>query len=289
LEKLTYCFIRKEFVNTPVLISGPSMAASPKLNDQKWLAWLKIIAGNKTIPDIYSWHQIGSWEQEPDTTIPSFNSMKAAHSLPEKPIDINEYAAKDEQNPANAVYYIAQLERHNLRGLRANWGSGSALHDFLANLVYKSNGVYYPNGEWQLYKYYAQMGGYRLATTASSDRRFDVFATQSGSVVKIIAGTRTVQAPYDIKVSGLQSLGLPEKGSVRVNVTRFDWNGDQGRMDAPTELGPSTFTYTSNTVRNTIYDTFEYNELTQYVAYHSSEPTKKLYRVCIPNHCLGVV
>jgi hypothetical protein len=196
--------------------------------------------------------------------------MKAVHKLPERPIDINEYAAKEEQNPANSVYYIAQLERHNLRGLRANWGSGRDLHDFLADLVHKgSDGAYHPNGEWQLYKYYAQMAGDRLATTASSDSRFDVFATKAGSVVKIIAGTRTILAPYDIKVFGLQSLGLPEKGNVRVNVTRFDWAGDRGRVDAPVELGQSVFAYTGNTVSCVFNDEVWSVELTDCVAHDS--------------------
>jgi hypothetical protein len=175
--------------------------------------------------------------------------MKAVHSLPDRPIDINEYADRPEQNPANSVYYIAQLERHNLRGLRANWGSKGALHDYLANLVFKhSNGTYYPNGEWQLYKYYAAMAGERLATTASSDRRFDVFATRAGDAVKIIAGTRSIHAPYSIEVSGLHSLGLPVQGTVRANVLRFDWKGDEGRVDAPVSLGITDFSYSSNKV-----------------------------------------
>ncbi|KAH8722904.1 glycoside hydrolase superfamily [Phaeosphaeriaceae sp. PMI808] len=239
-------FFRNELKST--LISGPSAANIPKIGDQKWLAWFKAIAGNNAIPDIYSWHQIGSWSKQPDQTLPDFNTMKAPYSLPNLPIDINEYAAKEEQNPANSVYYIAQLERHNMRGLRANWGSGSGLHDYLGNLVYKKNGVYYPNGEWHLYKYYAEMKGDRVATTASSDRQFDVFATKSGNQVNIIAGTRSIKAAYEIKVSGLQSLGLPASGSVRANVVRFDWAGDRGEIKAPVDLGSKTFTYTSNTL-----------------------------------------
>jgi hypothetical protein len=176
--------------------------------------------------------------------------MKAVHGLPDLPIDVNEYGDKLEQNPANSVYYIAQLERHHLRGLRANWGSKGALHDYLANLIYATNGTYYPNGEWQLYKYYSQMNGECLATTASPDKRFDVFATRHGSTIKIIAGTRTVHASYRIEVSGLQTLGLPASGVVRANVLRFDWRGDQGRVDAPVHLGLTTFSYTSNTVSN---------------------------------------
>jgi hypothetical protein len=164
--------------------------------------------------------------------MPDFNTMKAVHNLPDLPIDINEYADKAEQNPANSVYYIAQLERHNMRGLRANWGSKGDLHDFLANLVFKKDGTYHPNGEWQLYKYYAQMGGERFVTT-----------------VKIIAGTRTIHAPYEVKISGLKSLGLPAEGSVKVNVLRFDWAGEAGLVDGPVEVGQQEFKYTSDTVR----------------------------------------
>lgn len=224
------------------------MAASPKLDNSNWKSWLKTVADNKVVPNIWSWHQIGSWSREPDTVMPDFNKLKGAQNLPDLPIDINEYAAKEEQNPANSVYYIAQLERHNLRGLRANWGSGSGLHDYLANLVYKNNKGYYPNGEWQLYEYYANMTGNRVATTASSDLRFDVFATRSGSSVDIIAGTRSIHAPYDIKINGLQSLGLPADGSVKVTTTRFDWAGDKGQIDAPVSLGQSTLKYTGGSV-----------------------------------------
>ncbi|KAK2783120.1 hypothetical protein FQN52_000462 [Onygenales sp. PD_12] len=231
------------------LISGPSMAHSPKLNDTNWQEWMSAVSEGQAIPDRYSWHQIGDWEREPDTTIPDFDALRAQFGgLPEKPFDINEYAWPDEQNPANSVYYLAQLERHNARGLRANWGSGSELHDFMANLVYKSDDTYQPNGEWHLYNYYANMTGNRVATTASSDRLFDVFATTSDNSAKILAGTRTIQAAYDIAISGLSSLGLPEDGSVAVRTYRFDWNGAQGAVDSPVDLGCSEQAYSADTV-----------------------------------------
>ena len=208
------------------------------------------MSGNKTVPDHYSWHQIGSWEGQPDTTVPVFNSLRLTYNLPEKPIEVNEYAWPSEQNPANTVFYLAQFERHNIRALRANWGGGSALHDYMANLVYKyKNGTYYPNGEWQLYKYYAGMMGTRAATAASSDLLFDVFATVSGNcLAKIIAGTRTVQATYDIRVSGLSSLGLPTTGTVDVRIYRFDWASPTGQISAPVDLGWSKNTYSGDTV-----------------------------------------
>lgn len=175
--------------------------------------------------------------------------MKDIHNLPDLPIHVNEYAAKDEQTPACSVYYIAQLERHNVRGLRAHWGSTTGLHDVISNLIFRDEtGNYRPTGEWQLYKYYATMEGDRVATTASSDLVFDVYATKSENGTKIIAGTRNVQAPYDITISGLASLGLPESGSVKIQIYRFDHAGDQSEVGAPISLGANEVTYESGSV-----------------------------------------
>lgn len=205
------------------------------------------VAENDAAPDIYSWHQIGG--REPDSTIPDFNTLREQHSLPQRPIDINEYASLEEQNPANAVFYLAQLERYNLRGLRANWGGGAELHDFMANLVFRDESDnYLPNGEWYIYKYYAEMSGDKLQTTSSSDKLFDVFATSSGGNAKILAGTRTKQAPYEIQVSNLSSLGLPEQGSVSVHGQQFDWAGQQTDTGGPVDLGVNTYEYSDNTV-----------------------------------------
>lgn len=109
------------------------------------------MSGNNTVPDIYSWHQIGSWEREPDTTIPDLSTLLSSYRLPSRPIDVNEYAAPEEQNPANSVFYIAQCERNDALCLRANWGGGSELHDYMGNLVWKDDAdVYFPKGDWQL-------------------------------------------------------------------------------------------------------------------------------------------
>ncbi|KFY98856.1 hypothetical protein V498_01184 [Pseudogymnoascus sp. VKM F-4517 (FW-2822)] len=229
------------------LISGPAMAHSPSLTNSNWNTWLQAIADDDTVPDHYSWHQIGSWEREPDTTVPDFDTMREKYGLPERQIDVNEYAWPTEQNPANSVYFLAQFERHDIRALRSNWGGGSDLHNWMANLVWNTNGTYYPNGEWQLYNYYADMTGQRLATTASSDLQFDVFATKNDKIIKVIAGTRTIQSPYDISISGLSELGLAADGSIDVHTYRFDWTGPQGEINAPVDLGIQSYAYSSDT------------------------------------------
>ncbi|CAI6241493.1 unnamed protein product [Periconia digitata] len=231
-----------------VLISGPSTAHSPSLDSENWKAWMSAVAGNQTVPDIYSWHQIGEWEREPDSTVPDFNKLRADYGLPEKPIDVNEYGWNTEQNPANSVYYISQLERHNIRGLRSNWASGSDLHDYMGNLVAKKNGQYVPNGDWQLYKYYAEMVGERLETIAASDPQFDVFAVRERLVLKVIAGTRSLQRNGTITITGLESLGFASSDLIGVRRYRFDWNGPQAEVGKPVDLAFITYRFTEGTI-----------------------------------------
>lgn len=224
------------------------MANAPGLENENWLTWLPSVVGNNTVPDHYSWHQIGVWERSPDLNIPDFNTMLVNSGAPRRPIDNNEYAWPSEQNPANTVWYISQFERHEIRALRANWGSGSGLHNWMANLVYSTNGTYYPNGEWQVYKYYAGMTGERLVTTASADIQFDVFATRQGNSVKVLAGTRTVRAPYEISITNLTQTGLKADGNINVHVYQFDWDSPEGEIEGPVDLGLKSYTYNSDVV-----------------------------------------
>lgn len=224
------------------------MANAPGLQNENWLTWLPSIVGNDTVPDHYSWHQIGAWERCPDLNVPDFSTLLVTFDAPVRPIDNNEYAWPSEQNPANAAWYLSQMERHDIRALRANWGGGSDLHNWMANLVYSKNGVYYPNGEWQVYHYYAGMDGERLVTIASSDTQFDAFAIRQGDKVKILAGTRTIQAPYGIRVTNLSQIGLTADGSINVHVYRFDWNGPEGEIDGPVDLGTKSYSYSSDEV-----------------------------------------
>ncbi|KAK2609504.1 hypothetical protein N8I77_003001 [Diaporthe amygdali] len=243
--------IRAELPGT--LISGPSSANAPSLDLDTWSTWLNTIQTNDVVPDIYSWHQIGEWQREPDRVIPDFNTLLNRYNLPQRPIDNNEYAWPSEQNPGTSVFYLSQLERHNVRGLRANWGSGSDLHNFMADLVFKNtDGTYSPNGDWQAYRYYAQMDGDRVATVASADLKFDVFATISGNGVKILAGTRTVQSTYEIGISGMSRLGLPADGVVQVRTYRFDWAGTKAEVGPPVDLGLAEFQYSSDTLVITV-------------------------------------
>lgn len=228
-------------------ICGPSFANSPALDDEHWSSLLTTIAENDIVPDIYSWHHIGG--QAPDPAAADFASLLETHGLPERPIDVNEYAWPEQQNGAHTAWYISQLERNEMRGLRANWAMGPELHDFLANLVFKDGEEYKPTGEWYLYEYYAAMEGERAVSAASEDGLFDAFAVvQDDGTVKIIAGTASVVEPYEISVSGLSALGLEEEGEVEVRTIRFDYEGIDVDTGGPVDLGSETLAYSGDTV-----------------------------------------
>jgi len=238
------------------LLSGPSMASSARIpTSSKWTAWFELLSGpgNDTIPDIHSWHHLSDLDTSLDVTVPAFESLLAQYGLPpsDYDYDINEYAWPSEQNPAGSAWFIGQLERHDCRGLRAHWGSGTGLHDAMANIVYPlasgeaGQGVdgsnYKANGEWYVYNYYVTMSEgesvQRVKTTASQDEAFDVFGTINGGTVKLLAGTRSVAGEYAIQVNGLSATAA----SVSVRALRFDWAGPGADTGAPVDLGASTY------------------------------------------------
>ncbi|KAH7122116.1 glycoside hydrolase superfamily [Dactylonectria estremocensis] len=206
------------------------------------LNYLKYIARTNTIPDIYSWHLLNP-ERNVRESKEQFQSLLKKCKLPERPININEYAwvGNDEQSPAGAVFYISQLERHNAHGLHANWGSNGGLHDLMANVLVSGNGDYSPTGEWHVYSYYSkEMKGQRVATSPSDDELFEVYATRGGGAgsVKVLAAIRPVagKKTYDLSISGLSALKI--KGStVRVRTKRFDGPTRETAISGPVDLG----------------------------------------------------
>ncbi|KAI1026309.1 hypothetical protein LB503_012874 [Fusarium chuoi] len=243
--KRTYERIRKELPG--VQITGPSTTTPPTVDSEWYNNYLKFIAKTNTIPDFYSWHLLAT-DRNLRESKAQFDTLRKKYKLPECPININEYASWDgEQNPAGAVFYISQFERHNAHGLRANWASQGQLHDFLANLLVKnSDGDYSPAGEWHVYQYYNQvMKGNRVGTSPSDDELFEVYATRGGSAgtVKILAAIRPVagKKTYNLAITGLSAVKV--KGpTVRVRTYRFDGPHVSTAFGAPVDL--DTFKHT---------------------------------------------
>lgn len=174
------------------------------------------------------------------------------------PFVINEYGNIDQQFPGGAAWNIAQLERNNAPGLRANWRGDLELHDYMANLLGKksvwpnydfNDADYWPCREYPVYKYYnLQMTGHRVRTESTPDTIGDTYAVVDNHRVRILAGVRPSTGTWGIVLSGLSALGLPPSGNLPIQTLRFESGDLYDRIDGPTDLGYYTHPYTDDSL-----------------------------------------
>ena len=249
---------------TSVLLSGPASANEPLPSSTWWKNYLSYIASTNTIPDQYAWHMEGGGG-DMLSAYGGLNGLLKTYKLPMKPININEYATYPEQVPSGSAWWISQLERVNAIGLRGNWLSGWQLHDFMASLLgktgmpgsYSKTGTgYYPNGDYQVYKYYAtNMTGHRVGSLPSSDLKLDVYGTVGSDNVRLLTGVRPATGTWQLQVNKLSAVGLPTSGSLNIHTWGFTWADHYGKVDAPKDLGYYAHDYSGDTVTFPIYQT----------------------------------
>ncbi|EAW08790.1 glycoside hydrolase family 39 protein [Aspergillus clavatus NRRL 1] len=262
----TFHRFRSEFSNK-VQLSGPASAAEPLASSTWWQAWASFVARNNSIPDQYAWHMEGGGGDLLSTHAGLLHWQKT-YGLPSRPININEYAILTEEVPAGSAWWISQLERINAHGLRGNWLGGYQLHDFMASLLgktkvgadYDPTGTgYYPNGDYQVYKYYNQkMTGHRVGTLPSSDLKLDAYATVGeDGYARVLVGVRNTKGTWQLQLNKLSALGLPASGTLNVHTWGFPVGADvhYGRVDGPTDLGWNGHQYSGDSVTFPIYQT----------------------------------
>jgi len=221
------------------------------------------VKSNSSIPDQWVWHMEGGGG-DMESSYEVLQVLLKTYGLPNNPVNIDEYATYPEEVPSGAAWWISQLERINAIGLRGNWLSGYALHDFLASLLSKPNagtsaysataGGYFPTGEFQVYKYYnLNMTGYRVGTTPSADLILDTYATVGTSLVKVLCGARIQTGTWQITVNNLSAVGLATSGTLNIHTYEFYTNGYYAEVDAPKDLGWVAHTYSGNSVTFPIY------------------------------------
>ena len=213
-------------------ISGPSLAFRPKESNAFWTVWLSQIAGNKTIPDYYTYHLEGGLrdaDNDPQYTNASLAALLRKYGLPDRQVFINEYASSQEQVPGGYIWWISRLERYDFFGMLGNWLGGLQLHDLFGGLLTKTHNRgdykatdYAPAPGYPIYKYYNQnMTGLRAVTTGSTDRWFDTYATVGDDKVRILAGVKVNIGTWNVKVQGLSAVGY-KSGTVSVTKLSFD-------------------------------------------------------------------
>ncbi|GLI82281.1 hypothetical protein PoHVEF18_010712 [Penicillium ochrochloron] len=253
----TYHTFRDAFGIT-VQLSGPSSANSPTESNTWFQAWAQFVGSTQTVPDQYTWHMEGGGGDLVSSKA-GLDHWRGMYGLPERLININEYANLNEQVPAGSAWFISQLERINAYGCRGNWGWGQAdLHDYMAGLVGKTaGGTYYPNGDYQIYKYYYRnMTGHRVRTLPSSDLRLDAYATVDSNIARVLLGVRpTATGTWNLQLNSLSSIGLPSSGTLNIHTWGFFVASDihLGEVDGPVDLGTNAHSYSGDTLTLPIF------------------------------------
>ncbi|KAH7346990.1 glycoside hydrolase superfamily [Pyrenochaeta sp. MPI-SDFR-AT-0127] len=250
----TYAYLKRELPSVP--LAGPATAVGPASDNSVFNGWADFVARNGSVPDIYTWHDLDP-NRVPTVSANYFNDLKIRLGLPQRDIVVNEYLAYAEEGPGVVAWYLGQYERLNIRGLRANWAKGGenadTLHNLLANLLGPLNhaGPYYPNGEFQVLKYYNNMRGQRVGTSPAPDSRFEVFATTDTGIAKILAATRRNTDIYSITVTGFNAFG--KQGTVRKRSLGFTWNGILGQIGNPVDFGVEVHPIVDDSVTFDVY------------------------------------
>ncbi|WP_051969245.1 RICIN domain-containing protein [Kitasatospora azatica] len=241
-----YADVRSNFPGQ--LIVGPSMAGQPTAGTTWWTNYLNYVKANNVAPDIYSWH---SEPADPVSGASSANSTLAAHGLTNtRPYQINEYAGLSQQNPGGGGWYIGRLERAGADGLRGNWASGGALHDYEANLLTKnSSGQYLPRGEWFMYRYYGSQTGNIVNLVPGNG--IDGLATKDNTAgnAKILLGSNGNTGNVTVNLTGLNTTSVVQNGRVRAVVQRIP---DGNAVAGPVTVSDTTLTTANNTAAVTI-------------------------------------
>ncbi|KAL3485315.1 glycoside hydrolase [Aspergillus germanicus] len=243
LETWTRMYRRFKSELSSLPVTGPSISVPPNTGNPFWTRWMDHVKSTNTVPDIYTYHILGL-EFTVRAAQDTLKSMLSSRALPYKEVNVNEYGAPagGDQTNAGSVWYIGNFERQNIKGLRAHWGMGEAnLHNGMAGLVNFEGSNYFPAAQWWVYNYYTQsMTGSRVATTASGDGIFEVYATRGSArdTVKILTGLRPQYGirTYDVRVTGLSAVGITG-GTVRIRTLRFNHQEWYEEGPAPTDLG----------------------------------------------------
>ncbi|EPQ28692.1 uncharacterized protein PFL1_03995 [Pseudozyma flocculosa PF-1] len=226
-----------------VLLQGPTTSSQPNSGNVWWQKFGANIKANPDVqPDIYSFHQLqgrkaANCGNDPVVSVQGLEDVKKAHGLPDRPVQINEYAGSDEQTPAYSAWFLERFERSGAWGQRANWGMWHGLHNDMAKLVGGADqGAFYKLGDWHVYHYYTQVQrGVVARAGATGSNCYDLYATQEpdSGLIHILAGTRGQTGAYPVVVSSLGSVAaFKGKTSLRVLVNEIPYNGG-GRVDGP--------------------------------------------------------
>jgi len=226
-----------------VAIEGPSLASGVG----GWFnAFLDYAKTNNVMPDYLGWHEAGGGG-DPVGDTNAAKSALSSRSINVTNLDISEYGSTAEQNPGHSAWFLSRFERAGVDGLRSNWGGGSGLYSTMGGLV---TGSWQPNGQWWIYKRYADQTGLHTNVTAGS--QVDAVAYQDAATTKsiIIVGNKGgVTGSVNVVIKNLPAW-LQGAGTAKVVLERMP-NGTSA-VTAPTVVSSTSAAVTCNALTVTI-------------------------------------
>lgn len=232
----TYHEVRAKAPSTP--IQGPSFSD----NISGMQGFLQNAVATNTVPDILSWHELEN-SSKIAGDVSTVTGIERSLGITPRPIAIEEYGAPSQVGiPGAMVGYIAKFERLGIHDAElAFWNQSGALGDLLTG----QGGS--PNGAYWLYKWYGDMSGSMLATTAPAQTGIDGAASRNsaGNEVDVIFGGSSGDSA--VTVNGLNSLSA-FGSTVHVKVEDTPSRGRTTAVSGPSTVFEGNYTVSNGTL-----------------------------------------
>jgi hypothetical protein len=234
----TFQRVRSRDTVTPIL--GPSITGWRP----DWMrSFLTNARNTATLPDIVCWHELNHTAPQIAADVAAYRALERELGISPRPISINEYAWTDEVYvPGIETSYLAKLERAGVEmANRAFWNEYGTVNGLVVNNTQ-------PTAHWWLYKWYGDMAGSMVATTAPNQTALDGMAAYDSTrrIVNVVFGNES--GTNFVRLTGLGALG----GSVRVRLESVPDTDRFTAVTAPTVISDSTRTVSDGTLTVTV-------------------------------------
>ncbi|WP_328841430.1 RICIN domain-containing protein [Streptomyces europaeiscabiei] len=224
----TYNFIKSLWPEAR--LAGPNTAGYSSSSLSGFLAYCK---ANNCLPDVVTWHTLGS-PAEVRSTVDSYRAVETAAGITSPiTVNLNEYAHRYHlTDPGQMVQWIAAIEDKKVDGNLPYWNINGNLGDSAA-------AQNTPNAQWWLYNWYSSMSGNTVKVTgAANNAAYTLQGVASLDTAKkqarvILAGGGT-SGDSDTVIKNIDSAVFGS--TVHVSVFQDRYSGYLGAAATPTRL-----------------------------------------------------
>jgi len=230
-------------IHRDAVISGPDFALYSHNKDWKddICEFLDFCKEHSVVPQVLTLHALPG---DPVELVEFSEKALKDRALTDTSIYINEYSEDHEQVPGNAAWYIARIERADVRGGRTIWPRTHILENApLWNISGELNGLMYldeelnlsPTGIWWVYKRYADITGMLVRTEASKNNKVDAVAGVSeldkkARILLGVIGSESVGS-VTVEIKGFDDTAyLVQDNRVRILIEKLPYNNGKPVM-----------------------------------------------------------